>query len=460
MKLFAEQVLTATGWARNVELEIGIDGLIVSLTTDQGAPDKSAEIALGPLIPGMVNLHSHAFQRAMAGLSEWRGTTADSFWTWRDIMYRFVAKLSPQQVASIAAQLYVEMLKAGFTAVGEFHYLHHDANGAPYAQLTEMSDRVINAAHRTGIAITHLPVLYGYAGFGGVAAQPGQRRFINDLQGYYRLLEELIGRHAGENNTRIGIAPHSLRAVTEETLTCAVAAITALDSTAPVHLHIAEQANEVLECIAYHGSRPVAWLMDHVDIDARWCLIHATHVTPAELTRLAHSKAVVGLCPTTEANLGDGLFPAREFLEQDGTFGIGSDSHVSISPVEELRLLEYGQRLVHQRRAVLADAAQPHVGDNLYTRAAAGGAQAIGLNSGVIAPGKRADLVVLDREVPALAHKPMTMTLDAAVFAGNVNPVRDVMVAGSWVIKDRQHPDQDTIADDFGATLKTLQQDM
>ena len=457
MKLFSQTALTASGWQRNVELDIAADGMITAIESDLAGPSARAEVVAGPLLPGMVNLHSHAFQRAMAGLSEWRGPGDDSFWTWRDVMYGFVAQLTPEQVGDIAAQLYVEMLKAGYTAVGEFHYLHHDANGAPYAQLTEMSDRVIGAAHHTGIAITHLPVLYGYGGFDETPAQSGQRRFINDPERYCRLLEALFTRYAGHPNTRIGVAPHSLRAVTQETLTIAIEAARALDATAPVHLHIAEQANEVLECIACHGARPVAWLFDHVDVDSRWCLIHATHVTPAELAKLAASHAVVGLCPTTEANLGDGFFPAREYLQQDGRFGIGSDSHASISPVEELRLLEYGQRLLHQRRAVLAEPSQPHVGDNLYARAAAGGAQALGLAAGTLTPGKRADLVVLDPELPTLLHKPMSLTLDAALFAGNITPVRDVMVGGTWVINERRHREENGILESYRTTMRTLQ---
>ncbi|MEE8499088.1 MAG: formimidoylglutamate deiminase, partial [Kiloniellales bacterium] len=355
--VFAERALLPDGWARDVLFEIAPEGALARVTV--GAPPGAAPHAAGVVLPGMPNLHSHAFQRAMAGLAERAGPKDDSFWTWREVMYGFVRQLSPDQVEAIAAQLYVEMLKAGYTAVGEFHYLHHDPDGRPYADPAEMSRRVIAAAKASGIGITQLPVLYGFADFGGQPAHAGQRRFLNHPERFLRLVEILIGDTRDDPQVAIGIAPHSLRAVTHETLVAALEGLDALDARAPIHIHIAEQRGEVRDCIEWSGLRPVEWLLENAAPDPRWCLVHATHVTEEEARRLAASGAVVGLCPTTEANLGDGVFPAPAYLAAGGAFGIGSDSHVSVSPIEELRWLEYGQRLSLGRRNLLAGDAEP-----------------------------------------------------------------------------------------------------
>ena len=396
----------------------------------------------------MPNLHSHAFQRAFAGYTEQRASEQDNFWTWRRVMYDFVAQLTPDQVEAVAAQLYVEMLKAGFTAVAEFHYLHHNQNGDPYDNIAEMSDHVIAAARSSGIAITHLPVFYAHGGFGGQPPADGQRRFVNHLDQFAELLEILFAEYAGDANVRVGIAPHSRRAVTEEELHEIVTALSAHDPTAPIHIHIAEQTAEVDDCVSWSGLPPVAWLFDRFQPDKRWCLVHATHVTQEELGTIAASGAVAGLCPTTEANLGDGLFPAEDYLALNGVFGIGSDSNVSISPIEELRILEYGQRLVHRRRAVLGPA-NGSVGAHLFSRAALGGAAALGITAGRLEIGCRADLMVLDGEMPVLLNKPGDTLLDAMVFAGNQNPVTDVMVAGQWRVRDRRHPREQEIFERF-----------
>ncbi|MFQ6024035.1 MAG: formimidoylglutamate deiminase [Acidiferrobacterales bacterium] len=454
MRLFADRALLGDGWGRNVVLDMDAAGLITGIKPDITTPPADAQRLGGPVLPGMPNLHSHAFQRAFAGCSERRGPDEDSFWTWRKVMYDFAARITPDQVQSIAEQLYVEMLKAGYTAVAEFHYLHHDANGEPYAKLTEMSDRIFAAANTTGIALTHLPVLYGYGGFGGQPATAGQRRFINDIERYATLLETLFAHYGKQPNARIGIAAHSLRAVTPESLREAVQLINRLDDSAPIHIHIAEQKKEVDDCLAWSGQRPVTWLFDNADIDERWCLVHATHLDDKEIQALAASRAVAGLCPTTEANLGDGLFPAIEYQRRGGTFGIGSDSHISVSAVEELRTLEYGQRLLHRRRALLANLSHS-VGASLYRDALRGGAQALGLAAGGLAVGRRADLVVLDPETPALINKPDDLLLDAVVFAGNVNPVKDVMVAGQWRIVDGHHLLEEEI---FGRFKQTQRQ--
>ncbi len=452
MRLHAPCARLPDGWANDVLLDIDANGRIATITPDTPAPPDAERVA-GPLLPGMPNLHSHAFQRAFAGFSERCGSGGeDSFWTWRQVMYDFVARVTPEQAEAIAAWLYMEMLKSGYTAVGEFHYLHHDADGRHYSDIAEMSERVIAAAHATGIAITHLPVVYANGGFGGQPPGGAQRRFVNDDESLARLLQVLFQRHRDTPGVRIGIAPHSLRAVTPELLRDALSILHAHDAGAPVHLHIAEQTREVDECIAWCGRRPLRWLLDEVGVDARWCLVHATHIDDGETADLAASGAIAGICPTTEGNLGDGLFPALPYLGAGGRFGIGSDSHISVSPIEELRLFEYGQRLLHRRRALLGvDAGNPHAGAGLWLSAAAGGAQALGRATGAIAPGLHADLLVLDPETPTLYAKNGDFLLDAMVFAGNVNPVRDVMVGGQWRVRNRHHPHEEALLPRFRA---------
>ena len=349
------------------------------------------------------------------------------------------------------------MLKAGYTAVGEFHYLHHDRDGQPYGNLSEMSDRVRAAAGTTGIGITQLPVLYGFGGFGGQPAGEGQRRFLNDPERYLRLLESLAQGLPDDPQRQLGIAPHSLRAVTPETLATAIAGLDRVNPGAPIHIHIAEQTKEVEDCLAWSGARPVEWLLANQTVNARWCLVHATHMTEAETTGLAASRAVAGICPTTEGNLGDGLFPAVDYLKAGGSFGIGSDSHISISPIEELRWFEYGQRLFHRRRNLLSggpDASS--VGGLLYKSALAGGAQALGRPIGSLAPGNRADMVVLNAEGPLLAGKNGDLLLDSLIFAGNENAVRDVMVGGEWCVMEGHHAKENEIAAAYCAVLAEL----
>jgi formimidoylglutamate deiminase len=459
--LFAETALLPDGWASNVLFEIDGAGTIINVMPNAAAHAESCYPyrAKGPVIPGMPNLHSHAFQRAMAGLTEQAGQTGaagdDSFWTWRQVMYGFVGRITPAQLQAIAAQLYVEMLKSGYTAVGEFHYVHHDIDGRPFADYAEMSEQIIAAARTTGIGLTHLPVLYGCGGFGGKPAGTGQRRFLNDPQAFLRLLNRLMQRHGNDPQIRFGIAPHSLRAVTPELLSGAVRALDALDPTAPIHIHIAEQTLEVEECVAWSGRRPVEWLIEHQPVGARWCLVHATHMTAAETEALARSGAVAGLCPTTEANLGDGFFPAIAYLGAGGAIGIGSDSQISVSPVEELRWLEYGQRLVERKRNRLAGATGS-VGADLYRAALAGGAAALGRPVGRLAAGARADLLVLDQDHPVLCGKSGDELVDSFVFAGNGNPVRDVMVGGRWVVEGGRHHAEEAVLARFRTTMAVL----
>ncbi len=458
-KLFAEQAFLPEGWAESVLFELDDSGGLLSVTPGQPKP-TGAEIAKGPVLPGMPNLHSHAFQRAMAGLAEHvrpGGGKEDSFWTWREVMYRFVAALNPDQVQAIATQLYAEMLKAGYTAVGEFHYLHHGPDGRPYDDIAEMSRRTLAAAETAGIGITQLPVLYGYGGFGAQKAGEGQRRFLNDPGGLLRIVEILKAASEQNPQVRIGVAPHSLRAVTPETLGEVVKGLTALDPGAPIHIHIAEQMKEVEDCEAWCGQRPVEHLMETTPPDARWCLVHATHMNAVETAAVAASGAVAGLCPTTEANLGDGLFPAEAYLDHGGRWGIGSDSHISVSPLEELRWFEYGQRLAWRRRNVLAgEGAKASLGQRLYGEALAGGAQALGRPIGALAAGRRADLLVLDPEHPEVASMPTERLLDAVVFAGNRNPVRDVMAGGQWVVQDGRHRDEERVQAGYLETVKAL----
>jgi formimidoylglutamate deiminase len=439
LAIHADAALLPRGWARDVRITIDAGGAIAEVLAD--APTGDAEPVAGALIPGLANLHSHAFQRAMAGLTEARTAATDSFWTWRELMYRFAARITPEQLEAIASHLYIEMLKAGYTAVAEFHYLHHAADGARYDDRAEMSERIVAAAAHAGIALTHLPVLYAYGGFGGKAASAGQARFLHGVEEYLAMTEALRSRHRG---LAVGTCFHSLRAVDA----AMIEAVMAASPRGPVHIHIAEQRQEVEECLAWSGQRPVAWLLDHAKVDSRWCLVHATHLDDGERRALAASGAVAGLCPTTEANLGDGLFPAEAYVAEGGTFGVGSDSHVEVDARAELRLLEYGQRLRHHRRAVLPP--------DLYARAATGGAQALAREAGQIAVGKRADLVALDRARLPLANVPDAQLLDAWIFASGPANVRDVMVDGVWQVRDGRHPREEECARRFAAAQAAL----
>ena len=381
-------------------------------------------------MPGLPNLHSHAFQRAMAGLTERRGSDTDSFWTWREAMYRFVERLSPDDLEAIAAFAYMEMLEAGFTTVAEFHYLHHQPDGTPYDKVAEMSERIVAAAETAGIGLTLLPVLYRQSGFLGKPPTPAQRRFVCDRDVYARLMETRVPPG------NIGIAPHSLRAVTLDDLQWAALTWRGL----PAHIHVAEQTREVEECLAAHRRRPIDLLLDTVEIDARrWCLVHATHADAGELTRIVKANAVVGLCPITEANLGDGLFDASAFLAQGGQFGIGSDSLIRISAADELRTLEYGQRLMHRQRNVLGEATRS-TGRRLFEAAVAGGAQAMGgWPASRISIGERADFVVLDRHHPALAAAQGDSLLDAWLFAADNAAIKTVYCGGVPVVQNGRH---------------------
>ncbi len=454
--LFASHVMTQDGWAKNVAIEIGNDGLICAITPDLKEAPVGAQTINGTLIPGIQNCHSHAFQRAITGLTEQRLNPQDSFWSWRDTMYRLQGKIGPYELQAISEQLYLDMLKQGYTSVAEFHYLHHDVDGQHYNNPGEMSHRVISAAQNVGMQITHLPVFYCFSGFGSKPPEAGQARFIHGLDDYSKLLENLHKEYRNNSNVNLGISPHSLRAVDVTMLKGAVAALNTLDNKAPIHIHISEQQREVKASVEFSGKRPVNWLLDNMDVNERWCLIHATHLKNDEVKRLAASKAVAGLCLTTEANLGDGVFPAEYYMHQQGRFAVGSDSQVCLSPVEELRLLEYGQRLSQMRRTVLACDQMPSVGENLLRGALEGGSQALGINAGAIAVGKRADLLVIDDQNTNLYGKTESSLLDSWIFACDTNPVKDVMVNGNWVIRDGQHDMQEAIGDRFRKAMDNI----
>jgi formimidoylglutamate deiminase len=446
-KLRFDSVLLPIGWARDVCVSIDASGLISEI--EIGA--QAGERVSGITVPGMANLHSHAHQRLMQGLAERAGPGADSFWTWREVMYGFALKLSPEDLEAVAAQAYVEMLCAGFTAVGEFQYLHHQKDGSAFANRAEMSLRCLAAADATGIATTMLPVLYSHGGFGGAAANAGQRRFINDTDGFLDIYEIINNALHGHN--QLGVAPHSLRAVTKAGLD---AVLEATPQGQPVHIHIAEQIKEVEDCLAWSKQRPVEYLLSHFDVNKNWCAIHATHMVEHEVRVLAASSAVAGLCPTTEANLGDGIFPAIEFLKAGGKFGIGSDSHITISPAEDLRMLEYSQRLKHHTRNALADGAGLSTGRGVFERALKGGAQALQQNMGAIEVGRRADFVVLDDEHHALLGRTEDAALDAWIFSGGNQCIRDVYAGGKLQVKGGAHVNASAIANNFKKTIARL----
>ncbi len=414
----------------------------------------------GVLVPGLSNLHSHAHQRAMAGLAERAGDTPDSFWTWRKTMYAFLDAMQPRHLLAIASQLYLEMLSTGYTRVAEFQYLHHQQDGRGYDNPAEMSLQTLEAARHVGIGITNLPVHYQFGGFGEQAISAQQARFYNKPEDFLRIVESLSEHCKGDANTNVGVAGHSLRATSKQAFGEVLAGVDGMQGlagqSAPIHIHIAEQVKEIEDCIKWSGARPVDYCLDSFDVDKRWCLVHATHMSDSETLRLAQSGAVAGLCPTTEANLGDGFFNATEYLAAGGALGIGSDSHISTSPVEELRWFEYGQRLMHKSRNQLAGGANRNTGRTLFDVALKGGAQACGQNSGSIAVGMRADFVVLDSEHPLLVAKEQDEIIDSWIFSGNANPIKDVYVGGKQVISNGAHAQQESINKAFRQTLKEL----
>lgn len=442
------------GWHRNVVISVDPVGDIVDIAT--GDAVTTARLINGAAIAGMPNVHSHAFQRAMAGLAEQRSSSDDSFWTWREMMYEHASQMTPECLNAIAAQLYADMLKAGYTAVCEFHYLHshgpHGEDGQSLETRLAMCQALIDAAATAGIGMTLLPTLYQTSDFGAVPPTARQRQFTMETRHYLDLLGALHQSPQRSAQLEVGLALHSLRAVPPEALR------TVLDAQrdyATIHIHIAEQEREVLACQQQFGQRPIEWLLEHAGPDPRWCLVHATHATAAELAGVAAAGAVVALCPTTEANLGDGSFPMETLLAAGGDFAIGSDSHISLSPIEELRWLEYQARLARRQRNVLV-ARERSGGSMLWRTACDAGARVTGRSVGALAVGKRADIVVLDLSSPLFAGRSDTAIIDTFVFAGDSESVRDVMVGGRWLVQDRRHFAETAIAAGYRRAVQKL----
>lgn len=447
--LYFEEALLNSGWATGVRIEMA-GGLISAVETGTRASAGDERHAIG--LPSMPNLHSHAFQRAMAGLAEIRGPDQDTFWTWRETMYRLALALSPDDVQAVAGLAYVEMLEAGFTRVGEFHYLHHDRDGRPFRDPAEMAGRIIAAAGETGIGLTLLPVFYAHGGFGGQSPAPSQRRFISDPDAFGHLVEASRRMALAHPGSVIGVAPHSLRAITPQEL----AAILPLAGDGPIHIHVAEQLREVDDCLAWSGQRPVEWLLEQAAADSRWCFVHATHMTPEETRHMAAAGVVAGLCPVTEANLGDGIFNGPQFTSYGGRFGIGSDSNVLVGVADELRQLEYAQRLHGRQRNVMSRGEGASTGRTLYEAAAQGGAAALGAPAAVLAPGAPADIISLDAAHPALLERRGDRVLDAWIFAARTSPVDCVWVSGRKWIEAGRHPARERIVARYCRSLGRL----
>ncbi|HEX3948366.1 MAG TPA: formimidoylglutamate deiminase [Steroidobacteraceae bacterium] len=456
------------GWARDILVTVSAEGMISAIDAYASARSSSSvghiESVDGVVVPGMPNAHSHAFQRAMAGDAEFRLSARDSFWTWRQAMYALANRIGPQQLQIVATQLFIEMLKAGYTSVAEFHYLHRPSGTSQYDGTARYSgsnplwDAIIGAARVAGIGLTFLPTLYQNSDFGGRPLKSEQSRFFMDTDEFLHAVEAHAGaaRRAADSALRIGAAFHSLRAVPLEHLRRAALALRGVDANMPVHIHVAEQNLEVRGCERATGRRPVELLLDQGLLSAHWCLVHATHANAGELSGIAAAGAIVCVSISTEANLGDGSFDAVRFLKMDGRLCVGSDSQCTVSPAEELRWLEYQQRLRRKRRGVLADASESHVGTRLWRDAALNGAQALGQPVGRIAVGCRADWLALDAAHPAMAGAAADAALDRLVFAGAERAIRDVMVGGRWVVKDHRHAADEQLRGEFASVVANL----
>jgi formiminoglutamate deiminase len=451
--LWFESALLPSGWARGVRITSS-SGRIEQVSADtQPQPlDERHAIAL----PGLPNLHSHAFQRGLAGLTERRAAGTDSFWSWRELMYRFLERMGPEQLEAVSALCFAEMLEAGFTHVGEFHYLHHDCDGTPFADPGELAGRIAAAAAGTGIGLTLLPVFYAHGGFGAVPPAPRQRRFVTDVAGFARILEACRRVAQPLSGASVGVAPHSLRAVTPPELS----AVVQLGQGGVVHIHIAEQVREVEECLAWSGRRPIEWLLDAQPVGREWCLVHATHATAVELAGIAERGAVAGLCPITESSLGDGIFPAVEFATRAGRIGVGSDSNIMLDAAAELRTLEYSQRLARQARNVLAAGADVSTGRTLFEAALAGGWQALHGDAATqrrgLTAGASLDLVTLNSRHPALLERHEDEILDSWIFAGGRELIDCVWRAGERVVAGGRHRDRDPLIARYGRALRAL----
>lgn len=451
--LFLDSALLPGGWARDVRVSIDAAGWITAIDTE--TTPQGARHVPGIAVPGVPNVHSHVFQRAMAGLAERGSPDGDSFWTWRSRMYAFLETVGPDEAQAIAAQLFVECLRNGFTSVAEFHYLRNDVNGQPYDDPVEMARRILAAGHRTGLGLTILPTVYRASHFGGAPPTDGQRRFVASIEDFVGDVA-VLGAEAPRGTARVGLALHSLRAVPAAELDVVVTAARSMDPTLPIHIHVAEQQAEVEASLAFSGARPVEWLLENAPVDEHWCLVHATHVNEGEVAGMAASRAVVGLCPTTEANLGDGIFPLAAHEAAGGRWAIGTDSHVGRNPATELRTLEYGQRLVRQERNVAGGPRHGSTGRALLDLAWQAGADACGRRVGRLALGYRADIVLLDPDHASLAGRTDDEALDSWVFSGDATPVRHVFTGGRWVVRDGHHLLEDEVLSQYRAVARDL----
>ncbi len=449
-RIFANRARTPEGWIENVVVRVQ-EGRIASIEAGQSPQAQDTRVDI--LLPSPGNLHSHSFQRAMAGMTEVRAAGKDSFWTWRSLMYRFMEHITPEQYEAIAALVFMEMQEAGYASVGEFHYVHHQPGGTRFDTMTELSDRVFAAARTTGIGLTHLPVLYTYGGAGEQPLSGGQTRFGNTVDSFAELVTQARA-HAARglpDDARVGIAPHSLRATSPRDLS----EVLMLKDENPIHIHISEQPKEVADVQAWLGARPVEWLLDHAPVDKSWCLIHATHMNAQETRGMARSGAIAGLCPITEANLGDGPFNGPTFLTEGGAYGVGSDSNVRISLTEELRTLEYSQRLRDLQRNVMI-AGEGSVGATIYLDAARGGAQALGRQAGHIHVGSLADLMAVNGGDVALCALEGDQLLDGMVFAASDDVVTDVWSAGRHMVKNGRHVAREQIVSSYSSAIRSL----
>jgi formimidoylglutamate deiminase len=451
-ELWAPQAWVRGRWQAGVRLAIDGAGRWAQVEGGVAVPPPGAEVLAGPVLPGLVDAHSHAFQRAFAGLAERRDGGHDDFWSWRERMYRVALAIDPEQLRAVAAQLYVELLHGGYTEVCEFHYLHRAPDGSAYADPLTLAWALADAAAETGIGLTLLPVLYERAGFAAEGLRPEQRRFAAGADDVLAMRAAL--RAAARPNVSAGLAIHSLRAARP----ASIARLAAAAGDGPLHVHVAEQTAEVNDCLAATGLRPIEWLARHAPLDARWQLVHATHATPAEIDAVAALGAGIVLCPTTEADLGDGLPDLPRWLAAGVPVSVGSDSQVGRAWPTELRLLEYGQRLQRRERNVAAAPAQgwPDTASRLFECVLAGGASAAGQGTGGLECGARADLLVLDAADPARLGLPAARALDAIVFSAPGRSFADVMVAGRWVLRGHRHPQAEAIAARAAAAIEAL----
>ena len=447
----------AGAWHEHVLLHADAQGHWAEITPGVATAPLGATLIDGPMLPSLVDAHSHAFQRAMAGLAERREEGEDDFWSWRDRMYRVALRITPDQLRAIAAQLYVELLRGGYTQVCEFHYLQHRPDGAAYADPMELSWALADAAEDAGLGLTLLPVLYERAGFTQPALRDDQRRFATTPQSVFALQQ--AAARSGRRRVNAGVAIHSLRAASAGSI---LALRRLADGMAgPVHIHVAEQTAEVADCLQATGARPIEWLAREGLLDTRWHLVHATHALPEEIEAVSRSGAGIVICPATEANLGDGLADLPRWLAGGVPLSLGSDSQVTRSWVEELRWLEYGQRLALRQRNVAADpgkhaGAQPATAARLFDAALAASAAPAGFANWGFEPGARADFIVLDPADPSLLGVPTSHVLDALIFSSPGDAIRDVYVAGQAVVRERRHAAQQAIGARFAAAMGAL----